>query len=88
MIDTDAGRTKVEINRILSVLVVRWLKHSLLPHLAGQGGEGEHQLVVPHAVVKTVQKIAAVSLKIVANCGLTVLTVSLSKVSTKEDCVS
>ena len=63
MVNTQAGRTNVEINPKVPVLVVWRYKQLLVPHLACKGGEGEDQLVNPKALVETVQKVTAVSLE-------------------------
>ena len=64
MEDADAARPEVEVHPELPVLVVRGLEHLLLPHLAGQGREGEDQLIVSKAVVEAVKEVTTVSLEV------------------------
>ena len=64
MEDADAARPEVEVHTELPVLVVRGLEHLLHPHLAGQGREGDDQLIVSNSVVESVQEVVTVSFNV------------------------
>ena len=57
MEDADAARAEVEVHPELVVLVVRGLKHPLLPHMEGQGREVDDQLMFPRPWLKQFRKL-------------------------------